>query len=131
MSFDWIDFLLLAEGLYNNPQSLGPEEASWRSSASRAYYAVFRMVRDFAETETGYEVKGFGTDHTSVPLHLQASDHKPHVDIGIKLDRLRLNRRWADYDDNLKQGPRKLAEVSVLTARRILELMNNQPEAQQ
>ena len=126
MSFDWIDFLSLAESLYDNPQSPGPEEASWRSSASRAYYAAFQMVLHFAKAQTGYEEREYGTDHTLLPRHLQASDHKPHVDIGIKLDRLRLNRRQADYDDVLKQHPRKLAEGSVLAAKYIVELMERE-----
>ena len=96
MSFDWIDFLSLAESLYDNPQSPGPEEASWRSSASRAYYAAFQMVLHFAKAQTGYE------------------------------ERLRLNRRQADYDDVLKQHPRKLAEGSVLAAKYIVELMERE-----
>lgn len=35
MSFDWREFLTLAEGLASNPDSLGSPEASFRSAASR------------------------------------------------------------------------------------------------
>lgn len=126
MSFDWTDFLALAEKLSDAPQTPGPEEACLRSSVSRAYYAMFKTVLSFAETETGYEPREYGSDHVALPLHLQDSSDGSCVDIGIKLDRLRLNRRQADYDDKLKHDPRKLAQMSVKTAQRIVELMGNQ-----
>jgi hypothetical protein len=48
MSFNWSDFLTLADALPRNPSSAGPEEASLRSAISRAYYAAFCGARDFA-----------------------------------------------------------------------------------
>jgi uncharacterized protein (UPF0332 family) len=41
MSFDWADYLRLAESLVSNPNAPGPEEAALRAAISRAYYAAF------------------------------------------------------------------------------------------
>lgn len=53
MSFDWVDFLALADALVRDPNSPGPEEASLRSASSRAYYAAFCSARDFACARDG------------------------------------------------------------------------------
>ena len=48
MSFNWTDFLTLADALVRAPNSPGPEEASLRSAISRAYYAAFHVARNLA-----------------------------------------------------------------------------------
>jgi hypothetical protein len=46
MSFDWADYLKLAEALTQAPTVPGPEEAALRAAMSRAYYAAFCSARN-------------------------------------------------------------------------------------
>jgi uncharacterized protein (UPF0332 family) len=124
MSFDWIDYLTLADRLRSDPQSPGPVEACLRSAVSRSYYAVFKTVLNFAVSKTAYQETEYGSDHVLLPRHLQESDDSDLRKIGIDLDRLRLNRKHADYDDELKQDVSSLAEQSVLTAQGIMDDLN-------
>ena len=52
MSFDWADYLKLAEALTRDPSSPGPEEASLRTAISRAYYAAYRSASNLAASRT-------------------------------------------------------------------------------
>jgi uncharacterized protein (UPF0332 family) len=70
MSFDWADYLKLAEGLQANPDMPGPREASLRTATSRAYYAAFQCAIDFAKSE-GFQPKYTGEDHWGIKRHFQ------------------------------------------------------------
>lgn len=97
MSFDWTDFLALAEALESAPDLPGPPEAALRSAVSRAYYAAFHCAMNVA-SEEGFDPSGSGSDHRNVPLHFRR--HKTNdtrCKIALELDRLRDNRRKADY----------------------------------
>ncbi|MGQ9626069.1 MAG: hypothetical protein ACUVV0_04085 [Anaerolineae bacterium] len=69
MSFNWADFLTLAEALLRDPNSPGPEEASLRSAISRAYYAAFRVTRNFGRDRGEFIPTGTGQDHRIVQNH--------------------------------------------------------------
>ena len=124
MTFDWADFLKLAEGLLRDPNSLGPAEASLRSAISRAYYAAFHAALRLECAKGGYASGGYGTDHVTLPRHLQASTDVARRQVGVDLDRLRLNRRQADYDDTLKGEPTALAQSSVEVAKELLSSLD-------
>jgi hypothetical protein len=47
MSFNWSDYLLLAEAMTKKPNTPGPKEAALRAAVSRAYYAAFCASRNF------------------------------------------------------------------------------------
>lgn len=51
MSFNWGDYLSLANALLTKPNTPGPEEAAYRSAVSRAYYAAFCIARNYARDE--------------------------------------------------------------------------------
>lgn len=65
MSFSWEDYLQLAEGLYADPTSPGPEEAALRTAISRAYYAAYQCAFEFAREET-FNPTGRAEDHNRV-----------------------------------------------------------------
>ena len=48
MSFDWREYLVLAEALLQARTSLAQEEACCRAAVSRAYYAVYGAARLYA-----------------------------------------------------------------------------------
>jgi hypothetical protein len=87
MPFDWWDFFALAEELSKAPGN----EAGVRTAISRYYYACHNVAKP-----------RFGLQHT--PLWNAYKDHPDpqYREIGIKGDRLREARVWADYADQPK-----------------------------
>jgi hypothetical protein len=52
VSFDWVEFLALANDLRGRLGALYSEEAANRTAVSRAYYAAFCHARNYAENRT-------------------------------------------------------------------------------
>ncbi len=125
MSFDWADFLTLADALVHDPNSPGPEEASLRSAISRAYYAAFRVARNFGRDKGEFTPTQTGQDHWPVMNHFRSSPDRTRRKIGLDLDRLYDNRTSADYDDVLTGRPIPLAQSSVAVARNVLDALNS------
>ena len=88
MSFDWVDFLTLADALVHDPNSPGPEEASLRSAISRAYYAAFHVARNFGRDRGEFTPTETGQDHWLVKRHFISSSDRTRQKIGLDLDRL-------------------------------------------
>ena len=125
MSFNWADFLMLANALVRNPNSPGPEEASLRSAISRAYYAAFHVARDFGRDRGEFTPTGTGQDHWLVMNYFRSSPDRIHRKIGLDLDRLYGNRTSADYDNVLTGRPVALAQSSVAIAQNVLNALNS------
>lgn len=122
MSFNWIDYLTLAENLAKDPSLPGPKEASFRAAISRAYYGAFCTARNFAETNENPPVfrTGKTTDHKLIIEHFSKSSDPARKKIGANLDRLRSDRNKADYDDYLHQ-PNSMATISIQRAQQIIK----------
>lgn len=125
MSFDWADFLTLADALVRDPNSPGPEEASLRTAISRAYYAAFRAARNFGRDRGEFTPTETGRDHWLVMNYFRSSPDRICRKIGLNLDRLYDNRTSADYDDVLAGRPVALARSSVAVARNVLNALNS------
>lgn len=116
MSFDWADYLELAKNLYASPTSPGPEEASLRSATSRAYYAALHLATEHALAE-GYVPSYSGDDHQGVSRHFrQSGADRIRKKIASDLDRMRKSRNQADYDPELSQTPRAMADLTIKSA---------------
>jgi uncharacterized protein (UPF0332 family) len=128
MSFDWSDFLKLAESLARAERASSLEEAALRSAVSRAYYAAFCLSRNYARDRGRIALTGQARDHGIVKDYFKYSRVRDHKKIGTKLDRLRDNRNCADYDDDLRGNLRALTQFSLAEARDILGLLDrNRP----
>jgi uncharacterized protein (UPF0332 family) len=125
MSFNWADFLTLANALVRSPNSPGPEEASLRSAISRAYYAAFRVARNFGRDRGELIPTETGRDHRLVRDHFKSSPDRIRRKIGLDLGRLYDNRTSADYDDVLAGRPVSLAQSSVTVARNVLTALDS------
>lgn len=101
--FDWREFLALAHDLHRQVLAGYYIEAAQRTAVSRAYYAVFGVLRDYAVAHLGF-VSGQGAqDHQRLRSHL-ASMGPLWVGVARRMDRLRKWRNMCDYDavvDNL------------------------------
>lgn len=125
MSFDWADYLKLAEALTRDPISPGPEEASLRTAISRAYYAAFRSASNLAASRGEIIPTGSPGDHGLVINHFQQATDPARQKIGASLSRLRSNRNRADYDDVFPGRLAETARSSVVLARNILTALNS------
>jgi len=95
MSFDWAEYLKLANSLIFEPKEQS-EEARLRSSISRAYYSVFCRSR----VRAGFVIN-LGSDvHKSVIEKYKNSSVPREKLAGKRLDELRRLRNEADYDAN-------------------------------
>jgi uncharacterized protein (UPF0332 family) len=126
MSFDWAEFLTLAEALQSAPESPGPRVAALRTAASRAYYAAFHYAVDLALGE-GFQPTFRGDDHKGIQKHFR--DYKPtdplRRKISIDLNKLWNHRREADYDSNLTRQPNSLADQAIGMARSVLDKLDS------
>jgi uncharacterized protein (UPF0332 family) len=72
-------------------------EADWRSAISRAYYAVFHVLRE-ALPQHGVAVGRAATAHSNLHLGLLNSGNPDVADLARGLDDLRIERTRADYE---------------------------------
>jgi len=125
MSFNWADYLELAKNLQATPTSLGSEEASLRSSTSRAYYAALHLASEFAQVE-GYIPTFSGNDHQGISRHFrQSGPDRDRKKIASDLDRMRKSRNQADYDRTLTQSPRAMADLTIKSAEHLMESLQS------
>ena len=105
MTFDWREYLILAENLCTNSHTFPNQEACFRVAISRAYYAAFCTARNYAKDYDRLILRKTGEDHRIVKDHYSfANDshiqqQRKRRQIGINLDRLINLRNKADYDD--------------------------------
>lgn len=125
MSFDWADYLTLAEALSRDPGIPGPEEASLRTAISRAYYAAYRSALNTAVARREINPTGQASDHSLVINHFRYANDQRRKKIGTDLSRLRNNRNKADYDNVLSGRPADMARFSVVLARNILNALRS------
>jgi len=122
MSFDWTEYLNLADVLVRDRASYTNEEACFRAAISRAYYSAFCLARNRARDVEGLVVTNSAADHGLVKGHYLQSPHKQRRKIGTRLDRLRLNRNKADYADSIS-GAESLSTSSLMLARNVLNAL--------
>lgn len=110
MSFDWKEFIRLAEELINRS-----DEASLRSGISRAYYGVFCIARN----KKGFKNSTHPNVHKQVIMEYCNSYNPTEKYIGEVLDKLRKERNDADYNED-KVINSQLAQRILLKAKDIL-----------
>lgn len=114
MAFDWREFLTLGYELQASPLRTVSEEAVDRVIVSRAYYAAFRHVRDYAEDRLDFEVTGYGPDHGKLIALLRV--RRAHDDLAQRLGFLRKLRENCDYDADLPDASKTMVASALKTA---------------
>ncbi len=98
MSFVWSEYLDLAKELLASASGSSIEEAKLRSAISRAYYAVFHEARLFLiANRPTLIIPETGAAHDVVKDTFLDDLNPDWITVGVKLDRLKTNRRLADY----------------------------------
>jgi uncharacterized protein (UPF0332 family) len=87
----WHEFLDTAERL-----ARGLTEGDWRSSISRAYYAIFHYFQEFLVAH-GVDLGKAGVVHQNLKIGLLSCGMGSLQPIGVQVDRLLGTRSLADY----------------------------------
>ena len=92
MPFEWTDFISCAKDLGSKS-----DEASWRSSISRAYYGAFGKIKIYCVGKYRLSISGDSV-HQKVIQKLKESDDRREYSLGNTLSSLRTKRNDADYE---------------------------------
>ena len=122
MSFDWSDYLDLAQDLFTQSANAPYTDASLRSAISRAYYAAYHKARTRLYDKWGIAVPADASAHSAVRREFKQKNQKL---IATTLDRMRIDRNKADYNDavvnlsitakeNLRRANQVIADLSKL-----------------
>ena len=122
MSFNWIEYLHLAQNLIGQ-EVLVSDEAKRRAAISRAYYAVYNEARKLAR------LRGFAgsqlDNHRALIEYFHNEALRECKSIGANVQRLREWRNNADYDgrvDKLDYLARTTVSLAVATLDQIHKL---------
>jgi hypothetical protein len=103
MSFDWSEYLDLAQELVGQIAGPASQEARSRTALSRAYYAAFKKAYNYLRGLDSSIVFVRQDIHTYVIEKFLYSPDNLCKEIGANLDRLRRERNRADYEDTIPQ----------------------------
>jgi uncharacterized protein (UPF0332 family) len=118
MSFNWSDYLTLAQELAGKATVSSPE-AKFRSAISRAYYGAYCSTRNYLIRE-GYEFPKLGTAHKQVRKMLRKKGDDISKQIASNLARLWNDRINADYEDQFPEALDKKTAFDLSLAEKIM-----------
>lgn len=119
MSFDWQGYLTSAQEIVAKVNDFSDQEAIYRTATSRAYYAVFCLVRNYVRDIDGATFSG--NDHKNLQNHFRNNSHSAsRRKIGNQLRRLHQDRLKADYDDELDEKAMNKASKAITAAKKIV-----------
>ena len=93
MSFDWSEYLTLAQELTSASISSPIQEAHLRAAVSRAYYAAFCKARNYLHNKDGYLTPRRTNAHSDVIMKFERSGDMERRKVGTLLRSLRGIRR--------------------------------------
>lgn len=128
MEFDWKEYFELAKHLRSLSTNEFRNEAALRSAISRAYYAAYCHVRNYAINQLSFKASGYGKDHAELRRHIQ----KTRISWATKfLARLLQYRETADYDNIIKSDEQtsmtleEMTDLSIETTEKIFNTIKN------
>lgn len=123
MSFDWSDYLRLANELAPRPINAATQEAKLRCAISRAYYANYCKARNHLRDDQGQVIPAHDA-HRYVIDTLLNSTERNRRDLGKDLNRLRIDRIKADYYDEFN-GVAAQTEVVLMLAEKLISKLDS------
>ena len=132
MSFDWADYLTLAQELSGDKPKVSPSrEAKLRSAISRAYYAAHGTGRNHLRAvDNDKTIPSGGEVHQYVINKFIGSSDKDRVGVGSELKRLRADRNKADYEEGLALAKLEfMVRTDLLLSGLVLTALKSMPPA--
>jgi hypothetical protein len=123
VSFDWSDYLKLANELAPRPISAATPEAKLRCALSRAYYSNYCKARNHLRDNEGHVIPARDAHRYVIDALLNSTERKRR-DLGKDLNRLRVDRIKADYYDEFN-GVASQTEVALLLAEKVNSSLDN------
>ena len=123
MTFDWAEYLALAQELAGQAGGAAGPEARLRSSVSRAYYAAFCNARNFLRDVKHVSIPRENVHSFVISLFQRGADNNEKK-VGADLDRLRRARNQADYDDSLP-NVQQVMKSTLLQAQQAISTLGN------
>lgn len=123
MSFNWLQYLGLAQQLAGKAQISTTQESRLRSAISRAYYAAFILARNYLRDEESISIPE-RQSHKFVIEQFKNSSEEVRQKIGKNLARLRFSRNKADYDDNFERLPEETRSMLKLANKTISDIQS-------
>lgn len=96
MSFDWSDYLQLAQDIKDDPSS---SEAQKRTAISRAYYAAHNLARDLA-IQNGHPNTPNNGHSSLISFFKRDFSNVQYQEAGKLLSTLRFERTKCDYNSD-------------------------------
>ncbi len=128
MSFDWNEYLKLAQELIGKSSTPCNQEARCRSAISRAYYAAFCNARNFLrDVDSDPRINGQGNVHSYVRDKFRRDPDKRRKKIGEDLHRLLQERHTGDYEEREYPNPIITARFAVGLAEQIISNLDALP----
>jgi len=124
MSFDWSEYLNLAQELAGQATMPATQEAKLRSAISRAYYAAFCKARNHLRDKERLAIPSGGKAHLYVRDQFKNSLDSSRKRIGHNLDRLRIDRNKVDYDDSVT-GLFSMTNADLRLAKRVISVLGS------
>lgn len=130
MSFEWTEYLGLAQELAGQSVTIQPEpEARYRTSISRAYYSAYCQARNYLRSRgihipPPHEVNV----HRYVINKFNESIDLDYQKIAKDLERLLNDRNMADYEDIWNVDISKTARSAISSAERLLKRLRSLPK---
>ncbi|MFH0812211.1 MAG: hypothetical protein V2A69_05165 [Pseudomonadota bacterium] len=125
MSFDWSEYLNLANELGGKPGDPVNREARLRSAVSRAYYAAHCIVRNYLRDLKGdANIPKDGRAHSYVIDQFRFEKENSRKRIGLNLGRLLVDRNKADYRDTVS-GIEPMTQADLSLAQQIIRWISS------
>ena len=124
MSFNWSEYLTLAQELINTSPASPIKEADFRSAISRAYYAAFCQARNHLVYRDRESIPHSVNAHEYVVRRFENSSDATRQKIGQLLHHLRSTRNIADYEDVFFGDVPARARAALAEAQRITYLLS-------
>lgn len=122
MSFDWSEYLTLAQELASTSTNSPIKEAKLRSAISRAYYASFCKARNLLISKEGPIPYGVNV-HWYVVDKFETSSQAVYQTIGQFLHHLRSTRNIIDYKDKFHGDLLSTTKGVLVEAEEVIRLL--------
>ncbi len=123
MSFDWSEYLILAQELTSTSINSPIQEAHLRAAISRAYYAAFCKARNYLFYKDGYSTPGGINVHWDVVDKFEASSDMTRRRVGALLRSLRGIRNIVDYEEIFYGNQLGRTQGALADAKQIISLL--------
>lgn len=123
MSFDWSEYLTLAQELTSAAVTSPIQEAHLRAAISRAYYAAFCKARNFLLAKDGYLTPRGMNAHWDVVDKFERSSDMGRRKVGTLLRSLKGIRNLVDYKETFPGNQLGRTQGVLLEAEQIIRLL--------